>query len=74
MNSGIPSIPISPVSQTGSSLVPAPQLDISRYALSGSAKQLLILPVSVHLPAAASTGHSDYKANVPRPASVTRIR
>jgi hypothetical protein len=32
MNIGICSIPASPVSQTGSSLVPAPQLDISRYA------------------------------------------
>jgi hypothetical protein len=32
MNIGIPSIPASPVSQTGSSLMPAPQLDISRYA------------------------------------------
>jgi hypothetical protein len=31
MNIGISSIPASPVSQTGSFLVPAPQLDISRY-------------------------------------------
>ena len=33
MNIGIPSIPASPVSQTGGSLVPALQLDISHYVI-----------------------------------------
>jgi hypothetical protein len=40
MNIGIPSIPTSPVSQTGSSLVPAPQLDISRYV----SEELVLVP------------------------------
>jgi hypothetical protein len=48
MNIGISSYPASPVSQTGSSLVPAPQLDISRYAVAATAASWLFRPACRH--------------------------
>jgi hypothetical protein len=65
MNIGIPSIPASPVSQTGSPLVPAPQaqLDISRYAAPP--------PGRGGFAAAASAGH-DAEPECPGPAAPGR--